>query len=195
MALNSYSALKDSVAAWLNEADLVARIPDFVALAEAVINRRVDHRLMVGVATLGVGNGRATLPEDFTAVRAVRVGGERLDFVTLDAYAARGTGMARHYSLAGDHMLFDQTVTTATLVYSRQVPPLSENGDNWLLDAFPDVYLYGTLSQAAPYAEDSERAATWAQLFDTAIREINADGQNQSFGGTLQTDNGQPRTY
>ncbi len=193
MAMNSYSALKDSVAAWLNEADLVARIADFIALAEAVINRRVDHRQMTGVATLGVGNGRAVLPADFTAVRAVSLDGQRQDFMTLDAYAA---GATQGYALAGGELVFVPPVSgTATLIYGRQVDPLSENGENWLLDAFPDVYLYGALSQAAPYLDDNDRAATWARLFEKAIAEINADGQAQSLGGTLQTHNGQARTY
>jgi len=193
MALNSYAALKDSVAAWLNEADLVGRIPDFIALAEAVINRRVDHRQMTGVATLGFANGRAALPDDFTGVRALSAGGIRLDFITLDAYAAGA--VHRRYTIAGNDILADPAVAAATLIYARQVDPLSENGENWLLDAFPDVYLYGALSQAAPYIEDQDRAATWAQLFEKAISEINVDGQAQSSGGTLQTDNGQARTY
>lgn len=201
MALNSYSALKDSVAAWLNEADLAGRIPDFIALAEAVINRRLDHRQMVDVATLGFSADRAALPDDFVSARAVRVGDERLAFITLDAYAARDatqSGPPRRYAIAGGHMLFDPPAsgpTTATLIYRRQVDPLSENGGNWLLDAFPDLYLYGALSQAAPYIEDAGRAATWAQLFEKALGEINIDGQTQAFGGTLQTNNGQARTY
>jgi len=189
MALNSYSALKDSVAAWLDAPELVTRIPDFIALAEAVINRRVDHRLMVGVVSLSVSNGRAMLPGDFTAVRAVSLSGRRQDFMTLDAYAA---GARQGYTLAGGELLFAQAVSgTATLIYARQVPPLAENGENWLLDAFPDVYLYGALSQAAPYLADNDRAATWAQLFEKALAGINADGQAQSFGGTLQTHNAQ----
>lgn len=190
MALNSYSALKDSVAAWLNEVDLVTRIPDFIALAEAVINRRVDHRLMTGVTTLGFVGGRVVLPGDFRAVKAVRTEAGALTFVT----PAAGVGH-RQYSIAGRHMLADPAVETAVLIYGRQVEPLAENGENGLLDAFPDVYLYGTLSQAGPYVEDADRAATWSQLFEKALSEINADGQAQSFGGTLQTDHGQARTF
>lgn len=173
-------------------------------MAEAVVNRRIDHRRMIGVATLAFSADRAALPNDFTAVRAVRIDSNatpRLDFMTLDAYAARATsesGPPQRYALGGDYMLFDppaSTPMTATLIYSRRVDPLSENGGNWLLEAFPDVYLYGALCAAAPYVEDADRAATWAQLFEKALGEINADGQSQSFGGTLQTDNGQARIF
>jgi len=156
---------------------------------------------MIGVTDLVFSADRVALPDDFKAVRAVSASGRRLDFMTLDAYAARDgslSGPPLRYALAGSYILFDPPAsapTTATLIYSRQIDPLCENGDNWLLDTYPDAYLYGALSAAAPYVEDADRAATWAQLFERALGEINADGQAQSFGGTLQTDNGQARTY
>ncbi len=203
MAFNSYQALQDSLAAWLNEADLVVRVPDFIALAEAVINRRVDHAQMFDVARLSFSGDRAALPADFLAVKSVRIDAApnpQIEFVTLDAFAARFAqgGMPTQYTLRAGYILFNPappTTTAATLLYKQRIPPLSENGDNWLLDAFPDVYLYGALVQAAPYAEDEKRGAQWLALFERAVAEVNRDGQRQSMGGTLQTNNGQPRTF
>ena len=43
MALNTYTALKASIADFLNRDDLTAVIPDFITLAEAQINRDVRH--------------------------------------------------------------------------------------------------------------------------------------------------------
>ena len=43
MALNTYTALKTSIADFLNRDDLTSVIPDFIALAEAQINRDVRH--------------------------------------------------------------------------------------------------------------------------------------------------------
>ena len=39
MALGTFTELKDAIADWLDRSDLTARIPDFIALAEARINR------------------------------------------------------------------------------------------------------------------------------------------------------------
>ncbi len=43
MALTYYTGLKTSIADFLNRDDLTSVIPDFVALAEAQINRDVRH--------------------------------------------------------------------------------------------------------------------------------------------------------
>jgi hypothetical protein len=41
MALDSYANLKSAVGDWLNRADLSAVIPDFIAMAEAQLSRRL----------------------------------------------------------------------------------------------------------------------------------------------------------
>ena len=46
MALNTYTALRTSIADFLNRDDLTSVIPDFIALAEAQINRDVRHMKM-----------------------------------------------------------------------------------------------------------------------------------------------------
>ena len=43
MALNTFTALKASIADYLNRDDLTAVIPDFITLAESQINREVRH--------------------------------------------------------------------------------------------------------------------------------------------------------
>ena len=46
MALGTFTELKDAIADWLDRSDLTARIPDFIALAEARINRELRIRPM-----------------------------------------------------------------------------------------------------------------------------------------------------
>ena len=41
-------------------------------------------------------------------------------------------------------------------------------GAGWLLLDAPDVYLYGTLIQSAPYLQDDARTQTWAALYAAA---------------------------
>jgi len=50
----TYAGLKASVADWLNRADLAAVVPDFIALAEGQMNRRLRVRRMVAAATAQV---------------------------------------------------------------------------------------------------------------------------------------------
>src|SRR3954471_15834540 len=80
MALDSYANLKSALADWLNRADLTAAIPDFIALAEAQISRRLllsgPVRRMLGRADLAVSEEFAALPADFLGVRSLYIEGE-----------------------------------------------------------------------------------------------------------------------
>ena len=67
---------------------------------------------------------------------------------------------------------------TAELVYFRNVPKLSNtNTTNWLLELAPDLYLYGTLLQSAPYLRDDERITTWASLYAKKVLDIEESDQ------------------
>jgi hypothetical protein len=59
------------------------------------------------------------------------------------------------------------------LTYYAKIPALTvSNTSNWLLVDSPDLYLYGSLLQAAPYLQDDQRITTWAALYTTAINDL-----------------------
>lgn len=43
---------------------------------------------------------------------------------------------------------------------------------NWLLTAEPDIYLYATLVESAPYLKDDERIAVWEQRYQDAAEAL-----------------------
>ena len=59
MALTSYAELQQAIADWLERADLVARIPDFIALFEAAANRRLRVRQQEATVSLTPSSGAA----------------------------------------------------------------------------------------------------------------------------------------
>ena len=54
MALNTYSALKTSVANWLNRTDLTDEIVDFISLTEADFNSKLRIRKMISETTITI---------------------------------------------------------------------------------------------------------------------------------------------
>ncbi|MBB3226995.1 hypothetical protein FHW69_001596 [Luteibacter sp. Sphag1AF] len=60
--INDYSTLQAAVAAWLSRADLAARIPDFIQLAEARISAEIRVRQMDAALSGVLANYQATLP-------------------------------------------------------------------------------------------------------------------------------------
>jgi hypothetical protein len=183
MALDgTYAGLKASVADWLNRADLAAVIPDFITLAEGQMNRRLRVRRMVATASASISAPYESSPADFAGALALTLtDGRQLDFLTPDALAQKAflnrptAAEPTHYSVVGTQLQFypppDQTYT-ALLTYYRQIPPLAVNGGSWLLTLAPDVYLYGALTQAAPYLKDDARVPVWGELFTSGLADL-----------------------
>ena len=74
MAINSYSSLQTAVANWLDRSDLTDRIPEFIDLAEARINRALRIRLMESVKVISLvgGTKRYPLPSDYLQLRTIK---------------------------------------------------------------------------------------------------------------------------
>jgi len=59
MAINTYATLQTAVANWLDRSDLTDRIPEFIALAEARMNRVLRLAIMLNVDETTLGGATA----------------------------------------------------------------------------------------------------------------------------------------
>ena len=198
MALTNYTGLKTSIADFLNRDDLTSVIPDFVALAEAQINRDVRHWRMEARSA-----GQQTnldeymqIPSDW--VETIRLhltgsGTSTLNLISRDAMADKRqanndeTGTPTHYTHADGQFQLYPTPSNDTnfeLLYYQKIPSLISNTDNWLLLEAPDVYLYGALLHSAPYLADDQRVAVWAQLYGAAVQRLNEVSEDARFSGS-----------
>ena len=74
---------------------------------------------------------------------------------------------------------------TSELYYFGKTPALSDsNTSNWILEHYPDAYLYGSLIHSAPYLKDDARIQVWAALYQSAIDSINQASEKAKFGGS-----------
>jgi hypothetical protein len=196
MAITTYAELKTAVANWLNRDDLTAVIPDFISLTEADINRNVRHWRMEQRATASLDARYTTLPSDF--LEAVRfhlsVDQGPIELLTPLALQIRREnnndtkGKPQFYAIIAGQIEVWPTpddAYTGELYYYSRTPALSDsNTTNWALTYFPDLYLYGSLSQSAPYLVDDARLGTWAALYQNATDGINNANDKAKFGGT-----------
>lgn len=71
------------------------------------------------------------------------------------------------------------------MLYVSKIQPLtSSNTSNWILQYFPDCYLYGALMHTAPFLEEDQRLTVWSALYDKAIEAVNNENGNAKFGGS-----------
>lgn len=196
MAISTYAELQSAIADTLNRDDLTATIPTFIRLAEANLNRDVEHWKREKRATVTADSRYTELPSDFHAPIMLHVGGQadplqpasQNEMMRKRAkYDVANT--PRFYALTGGEIELYPTpseAVTLEMSYKADIPALSDDTPtNWALDAFPDAYLYGALIHTAPYLHEDQRTATWAALYQSAIDGIRAEGWNARQGGRL----------
>lgn len=208
MAINSYATLQTAVTEWLardQDTTLIARIPDFIALAEAKFNRELFVRQMEQRSTTTIDTTTTepefiSLPTDFQSMRRIRIssatGKPGLEFrsgVQLEEYrscTANVTGRPRYFTILGTEIELAPTPDqnyTIEMVYRQNIPGLASNSTNWLLTLAPDLYLYGTLLETAPYIKEDARIQTWALGLQTCLDSLNKLGLTSTFNaGPMQ---------
>ena len=184
MTIATYSELVTELGAYLNRSDLTARIPTFVRLFEARMNRLLTDPAMAVTSTTSLSADEDTyaLPDDFLKMRGA--------YLTTDpktvleamspqqlrlSYADSATGQPRAFAVIGESIVVAPTpdgTYSLVLDYFQAIPSLESNSTNWLMDAHPDAYLFGTLCQAQAYMQDDPRLAVWKQAWDEAVGEI-----------------------
>jgi len=198
MALNTYTALKASVADFLNRDDLTAVIPDFIALAEAQINRDIRHWKMEARSSgqQSSGDEYMQIPADWVETIRLHLTGTGTTVVNLvsrDSMADKRsaqedtTGTPIMYTHADGQFQLYPTPSNDTdfeLLYYQKIPSLISNSDNWLLLDSPDVYLYGALLHSAPYLAEDQRIAVWAQMYSASVQRLNEVSEDARFSGS-----------
>jgi hypothetical protein len=201
MALSTYAELKTSIGDWLNRSDLTTAIPDFISLAEAQIERTLRTRQMIVRANASFDAQYGAVPSDFLETKSLKLTSTNpqtpLQFLSIDALdneAANYTasGKPRFFGVVGGQFRIvptpDANYTTELTYYAKLTKLSSSVASNWLLASSPDIYLYGSLLQAAPYLQDDARIQTWATLYERALNDLQtADDRGASSGGALLT--------
>ena len=201
MALTTYTELKSSIADWLNRSDLTTVIPDFISLAEAQIERTLRARQMIVRANASFDAQYGAVPSDFLETKSLKLTSTNpqtpLSFLSIDALDNEMTkhtasGKPKFFGVVGGQFRIvptpDSNYTTELTYYAKLTKLSSSVASNWLLSSSPDIYLYGSLLQAAPYLQDDARIQTWATLYERALNDSQtADDRGASSGGALLT--------
>ena len=198
--IGNYSQLRDKVALWLDRDDLEDRIPDFVALLEARLNRELRAVNMETRTTWTTANESYVLPTDFRRLRKIYIEGSPdrpLYEIAPQASAGSFSGAAgtpKAYYIEGRTITFAPPPSASTVfgvTYFTRIEPLtSENDTNWLLEEHADIYLVGTLLEAAIYIRDAEAIALCSEKLDQAIASLQRESRTDRWGAGPLVPNG-----
>jgi len=189
MAITTYSELQQAVIDWVNNPEITQSVTTFITLAEAKLNRELRTRDMLIRAEAITTNEFVAVPSDFLEnysleLNMSNIGPQQaLAFIgPLEAKVLKAnkiTGLARYYTMIDgsfEILPAPATNTDIILTYYQKIPALSgSQTTNWLLTKSPDLYLYSTLLEAAPYLKDTVNMQVWMaarqQIIDAVMLE------------------------
>ncbi len=199
MAINTFATLKSATSDFLNRDDLSSAIENFIALAEAQINRDIRHWKMETRSSgqQSAGDEYSQVPANWMETIRFHVtdnGTSPLDLISRkameDKRAGRenATGTPRYYTHAdGQFQLYPtpSATTNTELLYYAKVGALSDsNTTNWLVTEALDVYLYGVRLHSAPYLAEDERVTVWGQMYSAAVARLNEASEKAKYSGS-----------
>jgi hypothetical protein len=198
MAITTYGELQAAAATWLVRGDLTVRIPEFIALAEARLNRVLRARLAETEAALASTAGSRTipLPAGFAEPLAMWIvqGGTRLPLRFFEPSLLAATslqGQPCSWSVDGANLAFDRPCDQAYSLALRMLAKFALSDaapTNALLTDYPDAYLFATLAEAGPFLRDAELAEAYEGRLERAIGEINSKDARARAARTLATE-------
>ena len=208
MAIGTYAELQTAVANWLDRDDLTDRIPEFIALAEAKMNRNLRISLMENVSTaitMAGGTRDYSLPTGFTGMKEFHLTTDpvvALSYITPEMmnrmWAGSNVGKPQAFTLfsdAGTRKIRvgpspDSDYTTSML-FLKKIDNLSTtNPTETMLTDNPDVYLYGALLEAEPFLMNDERVQLWATAFQESLRALQEqDNKDRHSGSAMRVMN------
>jgi hypothetical protein len=179
--ITDYQSLQEAVNKELWERDDLD-VPLLIQLAEANLRRDLRIRKL-RTATLPLTGESMALPDDVLQVESLELTGPtyygQLTLVSYaDIHELRGrragtAGIPCYYTTVDSRLYvapapsFDASLN---MVYMATVPHLSDTATtNWLLLEEPDLYLYATLLESAPYLKEDDRMGVWGSQLEERL--------------------------
>ena len=193
--ITDYTSLQAAIASWINRNDLTADIPVFIQLNEADINRNLRVPDMVVQAAPTSSSGSITLPTDCRSVKYLKNDITTTSYMPALEYVgpeefenfkvAQITGQpVRYYTIVGSDVPMLPAPADGTafnLAYWQNIPALSDSQpSNWLLVKSPDLYLFGSLLQAAAFGFEDERIPVWQAAKQDILDKMDYEGSRYS---------------
>jgi hypothetical protein len=185
----NYTELTDTVIGYSDRADLLDTLALFTKVVESRLNRliKLENDNVKQVYTAVAADGIYDLPVDFSSATSVvaypklstksRIQHALYSTEQFDDLVTDGSTTLKAYCINGSKLHIYPVLNdnyTVELVYNRKIVPLTpQDQDNWLVNNFPDVYVFGLMAEVSAFVKDAAAATMWDERFKTACEEVN----------------------
>lgn len=177
MTITNYSELVQQIQDYALRMD--APIDVFIGLLESdiaplLIHYRAEKQTNISIPSTNI----ITIPADVIKMRAIIVDGEVATPISIFDNKLYPNQITYYTSANKINFNSKKTISKATLVYHSRIPSLTALAPtNWLLEYFPNVYLYGILSKLYVWARDDAGAAQVNPLLAQSIQQVIEDNK------------------
>lgn len=174
-------------------------VTGWIRMAEEYLSVGLRVKHMVQIDTATIANDRVALPLDWQEVRLVRTApdGGVLRYQTPDTFfnpefsnppTPPYTTRFRRYCILGNYIIVGSEVssgTTVELTYYQNIPPLTNDANNWANFYHPTVYTLKILHIASLYAIEDQRSPVWDQEVTRMVNAMNAQHKIDMASGSV----------
>jgi len=180
-APTTYTELQAEVKDHLHRADLDSKIPSFIQMGEARLNRRLRARSMIATININPSqvNTYDSLPAGFMELISFSDDlGDELQQVSYEELEDLAYGSSadrpRYFSLGAriDWPRVAGSSYSYPMRYWKRLDIVTDSSND-VLTYNPDAYVYSALLAAQPYLKDDSRMVVWGEMLSTTIKEIN----------------------
>lgn len=183
MAITTYSELQTAIQSWMARSDLSGSVADFIALAEARLNRELNFTAETDATLTGTANSRTISISSLSIVSpiALFLQDEDDDEVLLTNKPdgtfpyEDDTGEPSIWAIDGTNIdfncLLDQAYTFRFRYQGRFALSVS-SPTNWLLTNHPDIYLAASIVWGGAFTEDDAKIGLYKSILDEGIPSV-----------------------
>lgn len=186
VAIANYGELRSALSDYVDHRNISTVLPRLVQTAESKLNRELRTRYQITSATLTFANGTVDLPADFL---------EMSDLYGTNGYqyrsgplsdAQRWGSQFSRYSIDGASLNIKGFSGDRLIQYFAALPTLTASSatTNWLLDRYPDVYLYAVGLEAARHLKDATLLDLTKGFLADAMRSLKVDDDRARWSNT-----------
>ncbi len=192
-AITDLASLKTEVAGWLHRTDLTAEIAGWITLAESRIYRELRVRQMETALSSAIASGVIAVPSGYVEMKYAYINGspmmklQRKDAEWIyEKYPTRSSdGTPRFFAREATNFIFGpypDSGYTVKGVYYKRLAALATT--NWLTDDCPDLILFATLCEAAPWMGNDPRIALWEKKYEQLATAVQRQDEMEEFSGS-----------
>lgn len=201
--ITSYSTLQTAISDYLARSDLATWLPNFTQNWEERFMREPDNwgSWMEKALSVAISSAVAAVPTDYLGLKIGYISGAnspQLKRISLEQLYERypragSTGTAKFIARNGANFEFGPISSGGTLVGTYYAKPTvirsyttggADAAAHFLIVNAPDLCLYGSLLESAPFIKNDARIQTWGNLYSVALDAYRGRMKSEEYSGS-----------